>query len=809
MKWTGLSEAEVAARTRAGEVNDAREKSSRSVAEILRENIFTPFNALMTVMAATVLAVGGGPANALFFGIMLVNMAIGIGEELHAKRTLDKIMILHAPKVTVIREGELREIPVREVVRGDFISLKLGDQIVADGEILESASLEIDESLLTGESDPVVKKAKNKVLSGAIVVAGAGVMSATAVGEASYSARLTAEAKQFRAATSEIQASINKLIRWISLSLVVVAPIFIWGQLRVHGDPGVAIVRAIAAIVGLIPNGFVMLTSLAFMLAAVTLLRKKVLIQQMPAVETLARVDTLLLDKTGTLTEGGMRLERDIFFDPARENETKIALKTLASRNSAPTNLAIAAAYKSAKTAKFTREIAFSSARKFSAIAIENRNYVLGAPEILLADPGFSRELGQAKKFARTGKRVLILCENAAIFDAKNSQNLAQTFAKNRPLAMIILSEKIRENARETLEFFAQQDVDAKIISGDSTETVAAIARVCGFENVHEFDARKLPQIEPEIEKKLVALNAKFATKNPKSRKIKLSESSEKFAEIVKSHNVFGRVKPEQKRLIVAILQLGGKVVGMTGDGVNDALALKKADLGIAMESGSAASKSVAEIVLLDNDFAHLPDVLAEGRRVMANIERVANLFIAKNVYVLILGLLTTIFAMPYPYVPSQMTVVDAFTIGIPSFFLALAPNSQKYRPGFLGRILRFAAPVGGLVALALMANYALVTHRGVSLEAAGASTAIVAMMAFLAILITLARPFRFWKIALLAFSVGGFLAILLSPLGRIFHYSLNFSTIKTALFVGGAAMIAVAAVDFANRKNAQKSADS
>ena len=771
MKLNGLSEAEVREKTERGEVNDVPDDKSRKYSEIFAENIFTPFNALLTVLMLSVFAVGGGVVNVLFFGILIANMAIGIFQEIRAKLTLDKVAILSAPKAKVLRDGKIREIPIREIVLGENIILGLGDQIVADGSVLRSEDLEIDESLLTGESDPILKKAGEKVLSGSIVVAGSGVMAAEKIGADSYSAKLVKEAKKFSGESSEVQRSINRLLKWISWSLIIIVPILLIGQLRIRGDWHMSALRSIAAIVGMIPNGLVMLASVAFMLAAVKLAKKSVLVQRMPAVETLARVDTLLLDKTGTLTEGNIRLEATILENQEQKDQIQTALATIASRNTAPTNLAIAEQLRGIAPADFTREIAFSSARKFSAIEIGKFNYVFGAPEILLADKKFVKNLKEIQKIAANGKRVLVLCENSDVFSEK-SGDFEQVFKKNTPVATVILSEKVRENAAETLGYFRDQGVDIKVISGDSPATVAAIARSVQMENVREFDARNLPKTQ-----------------------------NKKFAEIVETHNVFGRVKPEQKRQIAEFLQSQKHVVAMTGDGVNDALALKKADLGIAMESGSSATKSVAEIVLLDNDFAHLPEVLAEGRRVIANVERVANLFIVKNVFIAALAIMTTVIGLRYPYLPIQMSLIDFFAIGFPAFFLALAPNKQLYKPGFLARVLKFVIPVGVVVAVIMLVDYYLIYRKGMSIEVVGTSVSIVTMVAFLSVLTMLARPFNLWKVLLVLFSATGFFVVIATPLRQIFKYEFDLRMIFATVFMSLITIAAIILISQINKK--------
>ncbi len=751
MTIIGLTTAEVDERIRAGQTNRTDARTSRSVGDILRANIFTRFNALIAILATAVILIDQSIFNALFALVVVLNSGIGIFQELRAKRTLDKLAILSAPRAAVIRDGTEREIPIEHIVLGDTIHLRLGDQIAADGDVIESDSLEIDESLLTGESDPIVKKSREKVLSGSIVVAGSGYIVATAVGVDSYSAKISEHAKRFQRAHSELLASTNQLLKWISWMLVVVAPILVWGQLRIDsGNWQEAIIHSVAAIVGMIPEGLVLLTSMAFMLATMTLARRKVLVQQLAAVEGLARVDTLLLDKTGTLTEGNIRFEAVV--DVAK-NDKKIVnqvLATIAARGSSPTNNAIQEALGDARKLSIEREVPFSSARKWSAISVDDSAWFFGAPEILFAKNLDAEMYGEAKKIAKTGKRVLVLMYADKL---PKRRELAENLT---PKALVVLSEKIRSDAAETMKYFAGQGVDIKVISGDSPLTVGAVARQVGIANDEPFDARKLP------------------------------DDTKKWPEILRKYAVFGRVQPEQKRQIAKTLQAEGHVVAMTGDGVNDALALKDADIGIAMNSGAGATKAVAELILLDNKFSRMPNVLAEGRRVIANIERVANLFVIKNVYSLVLSLMVTVAGLPYPYLPSQMTVISALTIGAPAFLLALAPNSRRYQPGFLKRVLRFAIPVGIVGAVEMMLNYTIVTHLQVTSEQAGTSTSIVIMMIGIWVLVCLARPLRIWKILLIVVVAVAFVGVLWIPwLARNFGYSVDWETIPIALIVG------------------------
>ncbi|MDR0513858.1 MAG: HAD-IC family P-type ATPase [Coriobacteriaceae bacterium] len=802
----GLSNSEVAQRIKAGQVNGAPMRSSRSLGDILFNNIVTPFNGLLMVLVAVVILVDGGAvSNALFGIVIIVNSGIGTFQELRAKRMLDNLAILSAPHARVIREGQEREVAVDEVVLGDTLHLQWGDQVVADGRVVASNELEIDESLLTGESDPIAKGIGEEALSGSIVVAGSGYLEVTAVGADAYSTKITEQAKRFQHTHSELVSGTNKLLKWISWMLVVVAPLLVWGQLRLDWEGWQkAVVHATAAIVGMIPEGLVLLTSMAFMLAAMVLAKRKVLVQQMPAVEGLARVDTLLLDKTGTLTEGTLRYEGLIACDQAETGRLEQVLKTMAGRSPSPTNSAIKHGLSSVEPLAFDSEVPFSSARKWSALTIGDENWIMGAPELLLggatnpskgspmgalggadcaaansmangaiartpkdcalaadAAQAQARMLGHARELAAQGKRVMAIVSSSQRPDATAipTNSLAR--------ALVVLSESIRPDAEETLGYFAQQGTAIKIVSGDNPLTVAAVARAVGIAVEAPFDARELPADDKAC------------------------------LEVIEGNQVFGRVQPEQKRRIARLLQKAGHVVAMTGDGVNDALALKDADIGIAMNSGASATKALAELVLMDNQFAQLPRVLAEGRRVIANIERVANLFIIKNVYSLALSLAVTVMGLSYPYLPIQMTVISALTIGIPAFFLALAPNHRIYQPGFLKRVLGRAVPIGLIGACAMLANYCLLASRGdVTPEAAGTATSIVVLLIGFTVIVGLARPLRGWKVALVAFLVVASVAMMtLPPLAAICRYSLDLSTLPVAFATSAVAMLLVCIV--------------
>ena len=729
--FKGLTTDEVLTRVKAGQTNDAHEQASRSLKDILRANILTRFNALLLGLFVVVLAVGS-PADGLFALVIVINSAIGIFQEVRAKRTLDRLAILHAPRALVLR-GELQTVPIKDVVLDEVIKLRTGDQVPADAVVLSSEGLEVDESLLTGESESIVKNVNDKVLSGSIVVAGEGYVRAVAVGVNAYAHSITSQVKRFKIARSELIYGTNKLLGYISLIILFVAPLLIWGQIVRSGNTWQeAMVRSVAAIVGMVPEGLVLLTSLAFMLATLALVRHKVLVQQLPAVEGLARVDVICLDKTGTLTEGRIILDELIVLELNLKERAEQILATFAVEPNSPTLLALHEAFPGPSAPGAAYAVPFSSARKWSALRVNHdEHWIMGAPEMVLPD---GQELHErVKSIASTGKRVLVLLQGMSAPSAEQLPN------ERRPVALIVLTEKIRPDARETLAYFDRQGVSLKVISGDSPLTVGAIAREVGIKVNEPVDARALPQDAAEL------------------------------AALLSSDNVFGRVSPDQKRAMVKALQAKGHVVAMTGDGVNDALALKDADIGIAMGSGAQATKAIAELVLLDNKFSEMPHVLAEGRRVIANIERVANLFLIKNVYSLFLALAVTVAALPYPFLPRHLSVLSALTIGIPAFFLSLAANNQRYIPGFLRRVLSFAVPTGIVIAILIFCSYLTITSQGGSPQLASTVASAVVMLVGVWVLFCLARPIRFWKAMLIVGVSGVFAALVTFPFTRAF----------------------------------------
>ncbi|MBJ2328198.1 HAD-IC family P-type ATPase [Schaalia cardiffensis] len=809
----GLSEAEVLARVEAGQTNHVRQKTSRSLRSIIRENIFTLFNAIL-VGAATLVLIFGHAQDVVFGAVMVFNAIIGIVSEVRAKRTLDALAILDAPQALVVREGEERAIPTGDVVLDDVLVLKLGEQVCADGIVLDSSGLEVNESILTGESAPVRKHEGDEVLSGTSVVAGSALVRTTAVGSATYAQGISRKARAYIRTVSHIQVSINRVLRVISALLIPVIILTLWSQTRIaDSDTGWnhAIVLAVASVVGMIPQGLVLLTSLNFAIGSATLARRGVLVQELAAVEVLARVDALCLDKTGTLTTGEI-VAKDIVLT-GDEARGLVALRTLVRDRTNETARAIADYLDNGgggeaerrledaglgepgnggargereqhgergkdgvhegreqhgegaelrtngvhegrgdhgqhgiDVAREEREEAtwvmpFSSARKWSAFGNEQGAWYLGAPEILSPH---SQDSSQDSPFTeliaartREGMRVVALAHSPG---AVQSEELPK---QRDVVGIVVLAEELRPDAKDTLDYFAQQKVRVRVISGDNPATVGAIATRAGLgrpdgEPLVIADARDLPD----------------------------DLLSDEFQKAVITTDVFGRVTPEQKRAMVQALQADGHCVAMTGDGVNDALALKDADLGIAMGNGAQATKAVAQLVLVDSKFSVLPGVVAEGRRIIANMERVSALFLAKTVYAAVIVFACAILALQYPFLPRHFTYIDAFTIGIPAFFLALAPNSRRYVPGFLKRTLALAVPAGVILSAAALSAYLLIGSGRVEGQT-GATLSLMIGAVFL--LSVTARPFVSWRVALLAAMIAASVLGVLIPFTRHF----------------------------------------
>jgi cation-transporting P-type ATPase E len=729
----GLSSAQVAERRSRGLANVGGEHTSRSVAEILRANILTRFNFILGVLLAVIL-VFGQPQDALFGIVLVTNALIGIAQELRAKRTLDRLAVLSAPRVRVVRDGARQDIAVGELVAGDLVDLRAGDQLVADGVVRDSANMQADESLLTGESEPVDKRTGDRLLSGSFVVAGSGDYQATTVGADAYARKLAAEARRFAPVRSELMDGINQILRYVTWAIPPVAVLLVISQLHAHGTARGVASGTVAALVGMVPQGLVLLTSVAFGVAAVTLARRQVLVQQLPAVEGLARVDIVCFDKTGTLTDGTVAFDSLIRLDGQAPAEAALgALADDENRNA--TLAAVGQAFPPPGGWQRQAAVPFSSARKWSAASFAGHGtWVLGAPELVLPASQHD-QLAQAASLAAGGRRVLVLAHATGPL---NGESLPQGL---RAVAFVLLAERLRSDAAEAITYFTAQGVALKVISGDSPLTVSAVAARVGLPHSDRpVDGRDLP------------------------------EDPSALGRLLEERAVFGRVTPHQKEAMVTALQARGHTVAMTGDGVNDVLALKLADIGIAMGSGAPATKAVAELVLLDNRFASLPGVVAEGRRVTANIERVANLFITKTVWATLLAVAVGITLLPYPFLPRHLTIIDTLAIGVPSFFLALAPNTRRYVPGFVGRVLRFAIPAGSIIAATTFAAYALTHARDLPLAQQRTAATLVTLILSLCVLVLLASPLTWRRVVLVGAVLAGFVLLFPVPAVRDFY---------------------------------------
>ena len=775
---TGLTADEVAARERAGDVNTLPDDSSRSLWSILRANVFTLFNGIV-LSCFVLLFVVGEWKDALFGFSAVANAIIGVVQEYRAKKALDELALIHAPVATVIRDGERQEIAREAVVRGDTIVVTAGDQIPADAELLEVHGLAVDESLLTGESEPVTKRLGEEVLAGSSVVAGHGIARVRKVGSEAYAAKLTQEAKRFSLVQSEIRNGLNRVLRWIAWMLFPVLAIVVNAQMHTIGGWEVAIqtgawrsasVGAIGAAIAMVPLGLILMTSVAFAVGAVKLSRQQVLVQELPAVEGLARVDVICFDKTGTLTDGSFT------FDAASAPDGGAPVEPWASvveamaldEHANDTAKALASGLEGGAPARIARSIPFSSARKWSAVVVEDGEargtWVLGAAELVLSRTAeHAQFLDLAATKAAEGRRALLLAYSEQVLDA-DACEAATKPADLRGVAVLTLRESIRDDAADTIAYFREQGVSMRVISGDDPRTVGAVAQAVGLHDGPGFDARELP------------------------------EDPDELAEVLERERVFGRVTPEQKRAMVHALQSRDHVVAMTGDGVNDVLALKDADLGIAMGNGAAATRAVARLVLLDGRFSHLPGVVKEGRQVIANVERVSMLFLSKTAYSIFIALCFGLLVWGFPFLPRQLSALDGLTIGLPGFILALIPNPQRYRRGFLKRALEFAIPSGAIVLLAILSTSIAARVLGIGLDEARTACCITLGIAALWILNVLARPLSPWRAALLATCYAGMLLVMTAPfVSDFFAFRLpGMPMFGIAVGVGVAAMVLI-----------------
>lgn len=647
----GLTKEEVEERIKENKVNYDTSLPTKSIKTIVRENIFTLFNLINILLGVAVFCVGSYK-NLLFLIVIFCNTAISIIQEINSKKAVDKLSILAQAKVNCIRDGEKQEIGINSIVLDDLLMLETGNQIVADSIILEG-EVEVNESFITGESDVIYKRKGDTLLSGSFVVSGKCKAEVIHIGDENYTSKISSGAKYVKKVNSEIMKSLNGIIKIVSIAIVPIGILLFFNQLGLTENSFKnAVVNTVAAIIGMIPEGLVLLTSTVLAVSVIRLSKRKVLVQELYCIETLARVDTLCLDKTGTITEGRMEVNDIIEITKSKEELEEILSEIAsASDDNNSTIEAIRAKYKNKEKWKVINKVPFSSQKKWSGVSFNDKgSYIIGAPEFVLREK-YDEYKERIEKYSND-YRVIIVANSEGDFIEKELPD------KLEVLGFVLISDVIRKEANKTLKYFKEQGVNIKIISGDNPITVSKIAKRAGVENSEKY------------------INM---------QEIKTKEQLEKAA---KEYTIFGRVTPVQKKELVQALKKEGHTVAMTGDGVNDVLALKEADCSIAMASGSDATRNVAELVLLDSNFASMPEIVLEGRRTINNIERSATLFLVKTIYAGILAIIFLFVNMPYPFMPIQLTLISTVTIGIPSFVLALEPNKERIKGKFLRNVI-------------------------------------------------------------------------------------------------------------------------
>lgn len=725
---SGLSAEQVKRRFAQGENNYKVESSTLSVSEIVRSNVCTYFNLVFAVIAV-LLAIVGAWSDMLFLPIIVANTCIGIIQEVHSKKVLDKLSILNAPHAVVIRDGKRQEIPADQLVLDDIVEFSAGSQIPADAKVV-SGELQVNESLITGESDEIEKREGDSLLSGSFVVSGKACARLEKVGKDSYISKLTLQAtKSKKGEQSEMIRSLNYLIMVMGIIIIPIGiALFVQSFIYNEGTFHDSITGMVAAIIGMIPEGLYLLTSVALVVSSVRLAQKKVLIHDMKCIETLARVNVLCVDKTGTITEPGMHVYDFSVLDGADQLEiSQLLADFVAAQEKDNATMEALKAHFSNGSGMRAREVySFSSETKYSgAVMNDGKSYVIGAPEFVLRGQ-FAQYQEQIATYSSKGYRVLVFAQYEGTLDRKP---LTEPVL---PLCFVMLANPIRKGAKETFTYFAENDVDIKVISGDNPLTVSVIAAEAGIVGAERFvDASTLKE-------------------------------KEDYYRAVEEYTVFGRVTPSQKRMLVQALKEHKKTVAMTGDGVNDVLALKDADCSVAMASGSEAASNVAQLVLLDSDFSRMPSVVAEGRRVVNNIERTAALYIVKNIFSMLLAIFSVILMLDYPLEPSQVSLISMFTIGIPSFVLALEPNKELIRGHFLTNVLVRALPAGLTDFIVVSGLVIFCREFQVDLDCLSTScTILVAIVGFM-ILHRIARPMNTGHIVMLVGVIAGWILCML-----------------------------------------------
>jgi len=717
----GLSSQQVAGQIQRGLHNGDSGVKSKTEGQIIWENVFTFFNLLNFALAAAVILVGS-PRSALFMGVILSNIVIGSFQGIRAKHTIDKLSLISSPKAAVLRDGKRQTIPVEQVVLDDILLLTAGNQICADA-VVAAGECEVNESLITGESDPILKQPGEPLLSGSFVVSGQCSAQVEHVGAENYANKIAGDAKYIKKRNSEIMDSIDLIVKIIGFAILPIGGLLFWKQYFVLGDTFQgSVVSTCAAMVGMIPEGLVLLISLAFAVSVIKLSRHKTLVQDMYCIETLARVDTLCLDKTGTITEGSMQVDGLSPFESHTEPEMKEALTALVNslQDDNPTFLALKDYLPGQSPWYASGTVPFSSARKWSGAFFPGKGaYVMGAGEFILGE-GFSARFPQAEEYSKNGQRVLLLARSDSPFEDKSLPEGLE------PMGLVLISDKIRREAPRTLRYFADQGVDLKVISGDNAVTVSQIAKRAGLENADRYcDATTL-------------------------------RSDEDIRRAVSEYAVFGRVTPQQKLAFVKALKEDGHTVAMTGDGVNDVLALKEADCSIAMASGSDAARTVSNLVLLDSNFASMPLVVQEGRRSINNLQRSSSLFLQKTIFSALIGVLFIFINYTYPFEPIQQTLISSLTIGVPSFILALEPNRDRLRGKFIFNVLKMCIPAALTMTANIVLLCALSGPLGLASQKMSTLAVILTSLTGFIMLFKVCTPFN----SLRGFLFGGLLAV-------------------------------------------------
>lgn len=699
----GLTNYEVDKRIKDNLVNIYTEVGTKTVSEIVKENVLTLFNIINVVLAIAVICVGSFK-NLTFIIIITINTLISIIQELRSKRTLDKLKVVAASKVHVVRNSIEKEIGINEIVLDDIIKVEIGNQIVVDS-IIKDGEVEVDESFITGEADTVFKRKGDMLLSGSFIVSGKAICQVEHIGYDNYTAKISSDTKYIKAVSSEIMRSLNKIISTISFLIVPVGILLFSRQMYIEGNTvSQAVVSTVAALIGMIPEGLVLLTSTVLAVSVIRLSQRKVLVQDLYCIETLARVDTLCLDKTGTITEGKMEVMAEVFVEDINISEIIGNINYNLGDNN-PTAIALLDKYGKSDTFEIVDKMPFSSAKKYSGIALKDKAYVVGAAEFILKKD--DKFLKKVEEYTNE-YRVILLAE------ALNKQ-----LDNVRPLALLLLQDKIRSDANETLQYFREQGVTLKIISGDNPHTVYGIACRAGFkENAKIIDATTLV-------------------------------TDQDILDAAWEYDIFGRVTPEQKKKLVLALQHLGHTVAMTGDGVNDVLALKKADCSIAMASGSDSTKNVSQLVLLDSNFSSMPYVVAEGRRTINNIEKSSSLFLVKTIYATLLAIIFIFIDMPYPFIPIQLSLASTVTVGIPSFILALQDNYDLVQKHFLKRVLKRAVPPAFTIIINILVVFIASKLFNFTYEQTSTLSAVITGYVAFMLLFKTCLPFNKLRIAL------------------------------------------------------------